>query len=199
MDTIKLEEKKLEFKKLVMENISRNGVDQIIHYLENETDFFKAPASSKYHGAYAGGLLEHSINVFKMLSESEILKKENISKESIAIVSLFHDICKVNMYVEGTRNVKKDGVWVQVPTYNIQEKMPYGHGEKSVYILMKIGGKYGFELSDEEALAIRYHMGGFTDSVKGGSYALTSVFNSNILALELHLADMRATYYLENQ
>ena len=72
MDTIKLEEKKLEFKKLVMENISRNGVDQIIHYLENETDFFKAPASSKYHGAYAGGLLEHSINVFKMLSESEI-------------------------------------------------------------------------------------------------------------------------------
>ena len=74
-----------------------------------------------------------------------------------------------------------------------------GHGEKLVYILMKIGGKYWFELSDEEALAIRYHMGGFTDSVKGGSYALTSVFNSNILALEQHLADMRATYYLENQ
>lgn len=195
MDTIKLEEKKLEFKRLVMENISRNGVAQIIQYLENETDFFKAPASSKYHGAYAGGLLEHSINVFKMLNESEILKKENISKESIAIVSLFHDICKVNMYVEGTRNVKKDGVWVQVPTYNIQEKMPYGHGEKSVYILMR----EGLKLTDEEALAIRYHMGGFTDSVKGGSYALNSVFNSNILALELHLADMRATYYLENQ
>lgn len=78
-------------------------------------------------------MLEHSINVFKMLSESEILKKENISKESIVIVSLFHDICKVNMYVEGTRNVKKDDVWVQVPTYNIQEKL--------VYILMKIGGK----------------------------------------------------------
>lgn len=78
-------------------------------------------------------MLEHSINVFKMLSENEILKKENISKESIVIVSLFHDICKVNMYVEGTRNVKKDDVWVQVPTYNIQEKL--------VYILMKIGGK----------------------------------------------------------
>lgn len=185
---------KEKFIKLVKENIKREGIDDLLNYLET-TDFYEAPASTKYHGAYKGGLLEHSINVFEMLSGSLSYASPKYSKETIALVSLFHDLCKANFYSVEMRNSRNEnGQWVKVPYYSTKDQYPFGHGEKSVYLLMKY-----LKLTDEEALAIRWHMGGFTDSVKGGSYSLSDAFSSSELALELHIADMRASYILESR
>ena len=184
---------KEDFISLVKENIKREGIDNLIKYLEG-TDFFEAPASSMYHSDYDGGLIDHSYNVFKLLSESDKLDHNIYSMESIAIVSLFHDVCKANFYVKGERNVKsEEGKWVKVPYYKIDEAFPLGHGEKSVYIV----GKY-LDLTDDEALAINWHMGSFDNRCKGGDRSLSKVFQKSLLALELHIADMRAAYILEN-
>ena len=194
---------KNEFETTARKYIQRSGIEDILTYLADETDFYEAPASTKFHGAYKGALAEHSLNVFKCLMRSEFLKDftyENgnpiYTEETIAIVALFHDICKANFYGVSTRNAKNEfGQWVKVPYYTVEDKYPYGHGEKSVYLLMR----EGLKLKDEEALAIRWHMSGFTDSVKGGSYSLNEAYNNSPLAVELALADMRATYLLENK
>lgn len=174
-----------EFLELYAE-IKRDGAKELLEYLVNETDFFTAPASTKYHGAVEGGLVAHSINVYKRLKE--IVKTDN---ESIAIVSLLHDICKANFYKKSFRNVKNEitGIWDKIPCYVVEDLLPFGHGEKSVYIINKF-----MRLTDEEALAIRWHMGGFDDAVKGGSYAMNNAFNNFKLPAMLHITDMLATY-----
>lgn len=187
----KCRELKKEFEELVRENITRDGIDELMKYIEDETDFYTAPASTRFHCSEEGGLVRHSINVFNELSSNKSMAKDKYSDESIAIVSLFHDLCKVNMYEVSTRNVKDEfGRWKQVPYYTTNEQFPFGHGEQSVYLLMK----HGLSITDEEAMAIRWHMGGFTDSVKGGSYSISKAFSSSILAVELHIADLRATH-----
>ena len=189
--------KKEEFIKIYTENIVREGSDKLLDYLlSSQSDFFTAPASTRFHGSYEGGLLEHSINVYYCLRD--YLERQRVkdiynleySDESIAIVSLLHDLCKVNCYVKGTRNVKdKAGVWQQVPTYEYSDDMPYGHGEKSVYIVS------GFmRLSREEAFAIRYHMG-FSGNEPQNNVG--SAFEIYPLAFALSTADMEATYFLE--
>lgn len=189
--------KKEEFIKIYTENIQREGADKLLDYLlSSQSDFFAAPASTRFHGSYEGGLLEHSINVYYCLKD--YLNRERVkevynldySNESIAIVALLHDLCKVNCYVKGTRNVKdKAGVWQQVPTYEYSDDMPYGHGEKSVYIVS------GFmRLSREEAFAIRYHMG-FSGNEPQNNVG--SAFEIYPLAFALSTADMEATYFLE--
>ena len=189
--------KKEEFIKIYTENIEREGADKLLDYLlSSQSDFFTAPASTRFHGSYEGGLLEHSINVYHCLKD--YLERDRVkelynldySGESIAIVSLLHDLCKVNCYVKGTRNVKdKAGVWQQVPTYEYSDDMPYGHGEKSVYIVS------GFmRLSREEAFAIRYHMG-FSGNEPQNNVG--SAFEIYPLAFALSTADMEATYFLE--
>ena len=91
------------------------------------------------------------------------------------------------------RNRKNDrGEWEKVPFYAIDDQFPYGHGEKSVYLIERF-----VRLKTEEAVAIRWHMGGFDDAVKGGSYALTGAFEKYPLALKLHMADMYASYMIE--
>ncbi len=189
--------KKEEFIKIFTENIQREGADKLLEYLTGpQSDFFVAPASTRFHGSYEGGLLEHSINVYyclkDYLSRERVKTEYNLSytDESIAIVSLLHDLCKVNCYVKGTRNVKdKAGVWQQVPTFEYSDDMPYGHGEKSVYIIS------GFmKLTREEAFAIRYHMG-FSGSEPQSNVG--SAFEKYPLAFALSTADMEATYFLE--
>ncbi|MBQ8474877.1 MAG: HD domain-containing protein, partial [Clostridia bacterium] len=159
-------------------------------------DFFTAPASTRYHNSCPGGLLNHSLNVYDCLcdylSRSRVKNEYgcNASDESIAIVALLHDICKVNFYKESTRNVKdENGVWQKVPYYEIEDTLPYGHGEKSVYV---IGGF--MRLTREEAFAIRYHMG-----FAGNSEArdVGAAFQMFPLAFALSVADMEATYYVE--
>lgn len=189
--------KKEEFIKIYTENIQREGADKLLDYLlSSQSDFFTAPASTRFHGSYEGGLLEHSINVYYCLKD--YLERQRVkevynleySEESIAIVALLHDLCKVNCYVKGTRNVKdKAGVWQQVPTYEYSDDMPYGHGEKSVYIVS------GFmRLTREEAFAIRYHMG-FSGNEPQNNVG--SAFEIYPLAFALSTADMEATYFLE--
>lgn len=179
--------------------IHREGADQLLAYLESPaSDFFAAPASTRFHGAYAGGLVEHSLNVYECLSD--YLARERVrntygmqvSEESIAITALLHDVCKINCYKPGFRNVKDDnGVWNKVPTFEYDDRLPYGHGEKSVYIIT------GFmRLSREEAFAIRYHMGfaGTEDARNVGN-----AFEMFPLAFALATADMEATYFIEGK
>ncbi len=193
-----INDNKQRFIELFNTYVKREGADKIIDYLVNKSDFFTAPASTRFHGAFDGGLAIHSLNVYDCLKdylERQRAKEQyklNYSDESIVICSLLHDICKANVYVRGTRNVKNDqGVWETVPTYFFEDKLPYGHGEKSVYMIT------GFmRLTREEAFAIRYHMGfsGNEDSNNVGK-----AFEMFPLAFALSTADMEATYFLEKE
>lgn len=179
--------------------IKREGADKLLEYmLSKSSDFFTAPASTRFHGSYEGGLVEHSINVYECLldylSRDRVKSIYNINyeEESIAIVALLHDICKINCYKSGTRNVKDEqGKWQSVSTYEYDDKLPYGHGEKSVYIIT------GFmKLTREEAFAIRYHMGfsGLEDNRNIGD-----AFEQFPLGFALCTADMEATYFMEGK
>ena len=186
-------EAKEEFLKIFNENIKREGKDDLLDFLET-SDFFKAPASSKFHSNYAGGLVQHSINVykrFKNLIRSEFGENysEKISEESIAIISLLHDICKVNIYKEDFKNVKVDGEWTKVPYFTLDDNLPYGHGEKSVYMIS------GFmKLTREESMAINWHMGAFDARAVNSNYILSNAYYKFPLALLFHIADIQATY-----
>lgn len=177
--------------------IKRDGINELLEWLE-KSDFFVAPASTKYHGAYAGGLVEHSLNVYECLKDIVSRYPEhNISNETIAIISLFHDICKADFYKVGTRNVKdaESGQWYKKEVYEIDEKFPIGHGEKSCIIIQWFLKR----LTTDELLAIRYHMGGFDAVVKGGDYGMSKAYEMTPLAPMLHLADMEATYLIESR
>ena len=178
-------------------NITRDGADKLLDFLENKSDFFTAPASTRFHGAYAGGLLRHSLNVYECLVQylaRERVRdtyKLNVSDETAAVVALLHDVCKVNFYNVSYRNAKNDetGQWEKVPYYTINDTLPYGHGEKSVYMVS------GFmRLSRDEAMAIRWHMGfsGIEDKNTIGS-----ALEKYPLAFALSVADMEASYFLE--
>lgn len=190
--------KKDEFIEIYKQYIVRPGADDLLKYLECHSDFFTAPASTRYHLSYEGGLVEHSLNVYYCLKsylERDRVKNEyglSVSDETIAVVALLHDICKTNCYQKSFRNVKdENGKWQRVPSYEFSDPMPYGHGEKSVYILS------GFmHLTREEAFAIRYHMGfaGPEDARNVGES-----FRLFPLAFALSTADMEATYFLENE
>ena len=179
--------------------ITRDGADKLLDYLCNKSDFFTAPASARYHGSYEGGLCEHSLNVYHCLVD--YLQRDRVqelygleySDESIAIVALLHDLCKIDFYTQSFRNVKNDltGQWEKKPYYTIDEKLPYGHGEKSVYIIS------GFmRLTRPEAMAIRWHMGfSGTEDPRTVGQALSQY----PLAFALATADMEATYFLERE
>lgn len=166
----------------------RDGIEELISYLQEETDFFTAPASTKYHGAFEGGLLKHSMNVLDCLDEA------GYDYKTVIVVALLHDICKANCYGKETRNVKENGAWVEKQVYTYQDDLPLGHGEKSLYIISKY-----IKLTDEEAAAIRWHMGGFDSAFRGGDRGLNIAFEKYPLAVLLHLADMKATYIVERE
>ena len=177
--------------------IKREGADKLLDYLMS-SDFFSAPASARYHSAYEGGLLDHSLNVYDCLCaylNRDYAKEKfklNYSEETIAIVSLLHDICKVNVYKPGYRNVKNEqGKWEQVSTFEFDDKLPYGHGEKSVYMITPF-----MKLTREEAFAIRYHMG---FSNVDDQRNVGKAFEMFPLAFALSTADMEATYYIEKE
>ncbi|MBO5653265.1 MAG: HD domain-containing protein [Clostridia bacterium] len=189
---------KEKFIELYRTHITRAGADELLEYLLSPaSDFFTAPASTRFHGAYEGGLCEHSINVYEALHayvSRPRFKEEyglSYSEETIAIVSLLHDLCKVNVYKVSSRNVKKDGVWTAVPYYEFDDKLPYGHGEKSVYVIS------GFmKLTREEAFAIRYHMGFSKDEEAKN---VSAAFEMYPLAMANYVADMEATFLIEER
>lgn len=195
---MELEEIKQEFLEIFYDNIERDGAEELLAYLE-KTDFFTAPASSKQHSNFEGGLCLHSINVYKRflkLVQSEYGQKwqEKISPESVAIIALLHDLCKTNFYVVEMRNTKVGGEWVQKPFYKVEDSLPYGHGEKSVYMIS------GFmKLTREEAMAINWHMGAFDPRAQANSAVLSNVFYRYPIAFLFHLADYMATYLDETK
>lgn len=191
-----IEETKAEFLEIFY-GIERDGAQEILEYLE-KSDFFTAPASGRRHSNFEGGLCLHSVNVYKRfvkLLESEYGEnwRETFSEESAIIVGLLHDICKVNTYTVDTKNVKVDGQWVQKPYFKFHDPLPYGHGEKSVYMIS------GFmRLTREEALAINWHMGAFDARAQANPSILAEVFYNHPVAFLFHLADYMASYLDEH-
>lgn len=189
---------KEKFKEIFEKNITRDGAKELLEFLE-KTDFFVAPASTQFHSAYEGGLCDHSINVYNRFLNSvknEYGKKylDVVSNETIAICGLLHDICKVDTFKADFKNKKVDGNWVQVPYYTVEDSLPYGHGEKSVYIIS------GFmKLTREEAMIINWHMGGFDARVRGGAHGLSEAYYKYPLAVIFHTCDMLATYLDETK
>ena len=183
---------KEEFLQIYNEYVRRQGSQEFLDWLL-KTDFFTAPASTKYHGACEGGLLLHSLNVYKTLRE-RYFEEGKDSEESFAICALLHDLCKAQFYKVSTRNVKNDvtGQWEKVPYYTVEDAFPYGHGEKSVFLIERF-----MRLKTSEAMAIRWHMGGFDDSARGGSFAISLAYEKYPLAVKLHLADLESTYLKE--
>ena len=182
--------------------VKREGADRLLEWLcPPSCDFFTAPASTRFHGSVRGGLCAHSLNVYDCLCDymthSDMGKSlrdrsgEAYTKENLAIAALLHDLCKVNFYRETTRNVKKNGVWETVPYYSIEDDLPYGHGEKSVYIIS------GFmKLTRDEAFAIRYHMG-FSTGAPEERGNIGKALEMFPLAYALCISDMAASYFKE--
>lgn len=189
---------KEDFLAVFDEKIKRDGASELRKYLLS-SDFFTAPASSRYHCAYEGGLCEHCLNVYDRLLDN--VKKEYgetwqeiVSEETIAICALLHDLCKIDFYKIDYRNVKENGEWIKKPYFARDEIMPYGHGEKSVYIIS------GFmRLTREEAMAINWHMGGFDSRAKGGDGSISEAYALFPLAVLLHVSDLEATYLDEKR
>lgn len=192
---------KEEFISIVKKNITRDGIDNLLTYLE-ESGFYKCPASTRYHGSYEGGLLDHSLNVYYSLIEE--LKfifgndwQKRYSLESVTIVSLFHDLCKIGKYEKGFKNVKNEdtGVWEKVETFQYNKNcFTMGHAPLSLQRINKF-----IVLTDEESQAIYWHMGAFDLSQYSDVGQLGESFSKNTLAFALHMADMTATYVCENE
>ena len=189
--------KREEFIAVYQENIQRRGADRLLEWLDSDaSDFFTAPSSTRFHGAYEGGLVEHSLNVYECLKDylnrprTKVLYGMDYTPETIAVTALLHDICKVGFYAVDYRNAKNEqGVWEKVPYYTVRDTLPYGHGEKSVYMIQSF-----MRLTRDEAFAIRYHMGFSGNEDKNSVGRALEMFP---LALAVNVADMEATYYLE--
>ena len=189
---------KERFIEIYNQNITREGADKLLDFLLNGSDFFTAPASTRYHGAHEGGLVEHSLNVYDCLKDmmdrprmKEVYGIE-YPEESIAIAALLHDVCKVNFYKTSYRNVKDEtGRWQSVPYYTIEDTLPYGHGEKSAYIVSAY-----MRLTRDEAFAIRYHMGFSGTEDPGNVGRALEMFP---LAYATCCADMEAAFLMEGK
>ena len=177
---------KSRFMEIYLENIAREGSDKLLAWLDTRSDFFTAPASTKYHSAFEGGLVKHSVAVYDRLIANLSISPLDVPAESVAIVALLHDLCKTGFYKIDSRNVKdENGNWKQVPFYTIDDQAPFGHGEKSVWMIQSF-----MKLSREEATSIRWHMGD-TEAAK--------VYRKYPLALMLHVSDMQAAFIDEGE
>ena len=185
---------KQKFIEYYQANIHREGADRLLEWLQT-TDFFTAPASTRYHCACPSGLVQHSVNVYEVMMEKHF-DPETDSAESFALCALLHDVCKAQFYKISTRNVKneKTGQWEKVPYYTIEDAFPYGHGEKSVFLIERF-----VRLKPAEATAIRWHMGGFDDAARGGNFSISVAYDKYPIAVRLHLADLEATYLREKE
>lgn len=185
-----------EFEKLLLET-KRLGIESLLEFIR-KSDFYSAPASTRFHGAHEGGLLEHSLNVFDCLAEKKASDNAiwhkalvNVQSESIIISSLLHDLCKTYFYTTEMRNKKNEqGQWEQVPFYSVNDLIPYGHGEKSVMMIEEY-----IKLLPAERYAIRWHMGSYEPKELWNT--LGTAMEKYPLVLALHEADMEATYLLE--
>jgi len=183
----------------------RNGIENLLEHLEHDTDFYYAPASTQYHGAYREGLIEHSLNVYEHLSALNRLYDNKITKNSVIIISLLHDICKSDFYENEMRSIKRRDekgnlilqnngkpIWDEIEIFTVNDSYPLGHGEKSVIILQKY-----IELTDEEIFCIRWHMMAYDDIVRGyaGNLSLTKALEKYPAISLTHSADLLSLNY----
>lgn len=175
----------------ILSSINRKGIDTLCAWLES-SDFFTAPASTRFHLCEAGGLAKHSWNVYCIFKEKCGRYDLKLPDDSIALCGLLHDVCKIGVYKKGRRNVKVDGKWIEKEVWEYNDEFPYGHGEKSVLLI----GKH-IELSDEEAMIIRWHMG-FSEPKE-----ILRTFNSAVdlypAIIAMHCADLEAANIVEVQ
>ena len=171
----------------LLSSINRDGIKDVLNFME-KSDFYTAPASTRFHGAYEGGLLEHSLKVYEILKKKIADHEMDVPEDTVKIVALLHDICKSNFYKVDCRNAKNErGDWEKVPYYTIDDTIPYGHGEKSVMMITEY-----MKLTNEEKYAIRWHMG-FTEPKEVYS-TIGAAYKKYPLALMLFEADLEATY-----
>jgi len=181
----------------LLSSVQREGVDKLLDFIR-KSDFYTAPASTRFHGSHEGGLLEHSLNVYTCLQSKsynplwdEYLKA--IDKDSLIIMALLHDLCKTYYYTIEMRNKKNEfGQWESVPFYAVDDKIPYGHGEKSVMMIEEY-----IKLKPVERYAIRWHMGAYSGEKDWN--ILGAAYEKYPLVLALHEADMEATYLMEKK
>lgn len=180
----------------ILNDVHREGMSELVEYLEG-TDFFSAPASTKHHCAYIGGLAEHSMNVYHMLDILHDRLDLYLPSDSLIITSLLHDVCKANYYVQEPAWRKDDrGKWESYTRWGVNDQLPLGHGEKSLYLVSRF-----IPLSDSEASAIRWHMGAWTAGMS--DYATSAAYNAAVdkypLVTLLATADNLATHLTEKE
>ena len=169
----------------LLRTIERKGMDRLVAYLQS-SDFFTAPCSSMYHLSEKGGLVQHSLNVYKYFKQILSLVNSKLPDESIILCALLHDSCKINLYKSNPNERARF-----FRAFVVDEKLPLGHGEKSVMIIQRF-----IELTDAEMLIIRWHMSAFDLS----NYSIKSYYSAvekcaEIVALQS--ADYLATTFLE--
>lgn len=134
-------------------------LDNMLKWIHN-TDFYSTPASTRFHGAYREGLLEHTLIVAQKAIELSNIPtfKFKVNIEDAVLIALVHDWCKIGLYESYLKNIKNPdtGIWEQKEAYKVADNPMscYGHGVSSLILAQKF-----FKLSTEEALAIRWHMG----------------------------------------
>ena len=169
----------------LLRSTKRKGIEEVIQYL-NESGFYTAPASSKFHGAKKGGLVEHVHHTYTTMSDMNVrLNDKQFPRESIILVGLLHDVCKIEAYKP---NILKSGDQSEAKPYEMSKHLPLGHGEKSAIILTRLG----LELTDEELLGIRWHMNAFDDI---SHYKCSNAWNK--LSILCFIADYFASEFLE--
>lgn len=211
LDNNQIEKNKQEFLSEI-NKVSRPGLDKLVEWLCSEDpkdcDFFIAPSSTMYHGNYKGGLCEHSLNVLKCLRELVPMYQKlmvsrgkspvKITDEEMIVTALLHDLCKIQFYIPQVKSAKKDdGTWFKYDGWDINDRFPFGHGEKSCFLVQRF-----MMLTGIEALAIRWHMG-FAEISNQLDYTHKSAFNKAWdicpLAFLLHEADSMASFLLEDK
>lgn len=180
-----------EFLRIARTNIQREGIEDLLDWLDQE-DFFEAPASVRNHGCYPGGLCQHALDVYDQAVRLAKAYEMDIPLESLTIAALFHDLCKVDFYKLGWRSVKTEGRYDSVPSYSIEERFVFGgHGSKSVFLVER-----RMHLTDEEAMAINCHMG-FADADERTRRSIAEVYRLSPLAWVVHVADEAAAFLLD--
>ena len=193
---------KEEFK-LLLQSTGRKGIGNVVEYLE-KAGFFMAPASAGHHLNRDSGLLEHSLNVYRVATRlrTQMLEmrpelSERVKEDSVVIAALLHDICKTNIYKKTKRFRKDDsGHWETYDGYETDySRFPVGHGEKSVIMLLRLG----LELTNDEIVAIRWHMSAWdlafqSNELRGN---ISKAFDHYPLASILQTADMLASHIIE--
>jgi len=183
----------MEYKEKILkelQKVKRVGINDLIDWLI-KSDYFTAPASTKFHCGYKGGLAEHSYKVYRIYKKLFETFNINVDESSLIICGILHDVCKIDFYTTEKRNKKVDGKWVSVDQYVVEDHEPLGHGSKSIILLSRY-----IKLTDFETYSILWHMGRPSDFVESLSYE--AAMEKIPTAVMLHIADNMSSKLFES-